>query len=126
MQYNSRYLVHFGGLSGQRSTRPDSENTTILESMCLLLIRYGSGEIRRGVLMAIQGNELRVAAEGCDDILAFRLQPDGWVSENLETVTFELPTAAFEALEMDLISENTPKDSKPRGWGEDQKRIVVN
>lgn len=60
--------------------------------------------------MAIEGNALRVAAEGCDDILLFRLMPEGWMSEDSEIVTFELPTAVFEALEMDLTSEKEKKE----------------
>lgn len=94
--------------------------------MCLLLIRYRSGAIQRGVLMAIQGNELRVAAEGCDDILAFRLLPDGWVSESEETVTFEFPTAVFDALEMDLTSEKGKQQSRRQGWIVGRRHAAVN
>lgn len=76
--------------------------------------------------MTIQGNELRVAAEGCDDILAFRLLADGWVSEDAETVTFEFPTAVFEALEMDLDSEKQKKQSQLPGWVVGRRHAVVN
>ena len=75
--------------------------------------------------MAIQGNELRVAAEGCDDILAFRLLAEGWVSENAETVTFEFPTAVFEALEMDLASGEKKEACRVVG-GAGRRHAVVN
>lgn len=81
----------------------------------MLLIRYAGGAIRRGVLMTIHGNELRVAAEGCDDILSFRLLPDGWISDDSDKVTFELPAAPFEALEMDLLSEKNKQASELQG-----------
>jgi hypothetical protein len=94
--------------------------------MCLLLIRYRSGTIQRGVLLAIEGNELRVAAEGCDDILLFRWLPEGWVSEDSEMVTFEFPTAAFEALEMDLTSEKMNEQSRRQKWVAGRRHAVVN
>jgi hypothetical protein len=60
--------------------------------------------------MAISANELRVAAKGGEDVLVFSLLPQGWISEDLEPVTFEFPTAVFEAMEMVPNSENTVRE----------------
>lgn len=72
----------------------------------VLLIQYRTGLIQEGVLLSIQGNELRIAVKGGDDVLAFRLLPEGWTSESREIVTFDFPLASFEAIGMLPTSQN--------------------
>ena len=92
----------------------------------MLLIRYRTGLIQEGILLAIQGNELRIAVKGCDDIMVFRLLQEGWTSERCDVVTFEFPVAPFEVIGMVPTPQNTV-DEQP-DWQESdwKKRVVVN
>jgi hypothetical protein len=72
-----------------------------------VLIGYRNGLIREGVLMAIQGNEVRIAVKGEDDVMVFRLLRSGWTSESCEVVTFDFPMAPFCAIGMVPNAQNT-------------------
>ena len=64
----------------------------------MIVIRYSDGSGQEGVLLSIQGETMRVAGKGSDDILEFRLIHGNWVSEDCDVVTFDLPLAIFEAI----------------------------
>ncbi|HUA57659.1 MAG TPA: hypothetical protein VML19_02830 [Verrucomicrobiae bacterium] len=64
----------------------------------MIVIRYSDGAGQEGVLLSVQGEMMRIAGKGSDDVLEFRLIHGKWVSENCEVVTFEFPLAIFEAI----------------------------
>jgi hypothetical protein len=66
----------------------------------MVLIKYTDGSIRQGVLMAIRGAELRIAAKDAEDVLVFHLVHERWTSQNFDVVTFAFPIAVFEAVGM--------------------------
>jgi hypothetical protein len=72
----------------------------------MILIRYSNGSTREGVLMAIQANELRIAAKDAQDVLVFHLLHQRWTSEDCDVVTFEFPIAVFDAIGMTPRSGN--------------------
>jgi len=72
----------------------------------MLLIQYQTGVIREGVLLSLQGHELRIAVKGGDDVMVFRLLREGWTSESQEIVTFDFPLASFEAIGMVPTAHN--------------------
>jgi len=51
-------------------------------------------------MMSLHGDQMRVAIKDEDDVVEFRLINQVWVSESCEPVTFEFPTAVFEAVGM--------------------------
>ena len=64
----------------------------------MIVIRYATGATQPGVLLALRGGRLRIAAQGSDDILEFCLHHEQWISEACEPVTFDFPLAVFEAI----------------------------
>ncbi len=63
-----------------------------------MLIHFQDGRILAAVLLALKGEEMRVAVKDDDDVLEIRLVNGVWITENFEPVTFEFPTAVFEAV----------------------------
>ena len=63
-----------------------------------MLIRYADGRLMEGILLILAGGFMRVAAKNEDDVVEYRLINGCWVSEDCETVTFEFPLAAFQAV----------------------------
>lgn len=51
-----------------------------------------------GILLSLQGGQMRVAVKDADDVGEFRLLNGVWISECCEPVTFEFPTAIFQAV----------------------------
>ena len=92
----------------------------------MLLIQYRSGLIQEGVLLAIQGNELRIATKGHDDVMVFRLLREGWTSESCEIVTFDFPLAPFEAIGMVPTPQNSVDEQPVQQQGAWETRTLVN
>jgi hypothetical protein len=65
-----------------------------------MLIHYGDGRVLAGILLSLQGNQMRVAVKEADDVVEFRLVNGLWISECCEPVTFEFPTAIFDAVDI--------------------------
>lgn len=63
-----------------------------------MLIHYGDGSVLAGILLSLRGGEMRVAVKDADDVAEFRLVNGVWISECCEPVTFEFPTAIFQAV----------------------------
>lgn len=63
-----------------------------------MLLHYGDGRVFEGILMSLKGDRMRVAIKDADDIAEYRLECGVWISECCETVTFEFPTAIFQAV----------------------------
>jgi hypothetical protein len=60
----------------------------------------------QGILLSLRGNEMRVAVKDADDVAEFRLECGVWISECCEPVTFQFPTAVFEAIGIVPDGEN--------------------
>ena len=54
-------------------------------------IHYRDGSMREGVIVTLRGTVMRVAVQGSDDALEFRLWNGSWMSENGESVSFAFP-----------------------------------
>jgi hypothetical protein len=54
-------------------------------------ISYGDGSTREGLVLALDGPELRVAIQGADDPAQFSLVGDSWLAEDGRKVTFVFP-----------------------------------
>jgi hypothetical protein len=63
-----------------------------------MLIHYADGRVLAGILLSLKGSEMRVAVKDADDVGEFRLVNGFWISEACERVTFEFPTAIFQAV----------------------------
>jgi hypothetical protein len=63
-----------------------------------MLIHYGDGRVLAGILLSLNGSQMRVAVKDADDVAEFRLVNGLWISECCEPVTFEFPTAIFQAV----------------------------
>jgi hypothetical protein len=92
----------------------------------MLLIQYRNGLIQEGILLAIHGNELRIAVKGSDDVMVFRLLPEGWTSERREIVTFDFPLAPFEVIGMVPTPENIVDEPAAAQQRARKTRAIVN
>jgi hypothetical protein len=63
-----------------------------------MLLYFGDGRILVGILLSLKGNQMRVAVKDADDVMELRLLNGIWISECCERVTFEFPTAVFQAV----------------------------
>ena len=63
-----------------------------------MLIQYRDGRTLVGILLSLKGSRMRVAVKDADDVAEFLLINEFWISEGGEPVTFEFPTAIFEAV----------------------------
>jgi hypothetical protein len=91
----------------------------------MLLIQDRSGLIREGVLVAIQGDQLRIPVNGGDDVMVFRLLQEGWTSENFDIVTFDLPLGPFEAMGMVPTAQNTLEEATSQQQSTRKTRALV-
>lgn len=66
----------------------------------MIVIQHSDGTTQEGILLSLQGETVRIAGKGSDDILEFRLISGKWVSEACDVVTFAFPVAIFEAIGM--------------------------
>jgi hypothetical protein len=71
-----------------------------------MLIHYGDGRVLAGILLSLMGSQMRVAVKDADDVAEFRLVNGLWISECCDPVTFEFPTAIFQAVGMVPDAEN--------------------
>jgi hypothetical protein len=74
----------------------------------MIVIQHSDGSTQDGVLLSLQGDTLRIAGKGSDDVLEFRLIHHSWVSEDCEIVTFSFPLAIFEAIGIVPGDRNEP------------------
>jgi hypothetical protein len=84
----------------------------------MIVIRHSDGSTQEGILLSLQGDTIRIAGKGSDDVLEFRLIHNNWVSEDCDVVTFALPLAIFEAIGIMPDSRNQSVGApvpEPRG-----------
>lgn len=63
-----------------------------------MLIHHKDGRVLAGILLSLKGSHMRVAVKDADDVAEFRLVNEVWISECCAPVTFEFPTAIFQAV----------------------------
>lgn len=63
-----------------------------------MLLHYGDGRIRAGILLSLCGDQMRVALKDADDVVEIQLVNGIWISDSCEAVSFEFPTAVFQAV----------------------------
>jgi len=78
----------------------------------MIVIRHSDGTSQEGILLNLQGDMMRVAGKGSDDVLEFRMVRGKWISEDCDVVTFEFPLAVFEAIGM-VPSKSQPEVAAP-------------
>jgi hypothetical protein len=61
----------------------------------MIFVKYQNGNKRQGVVLALGGQCMRIAIQGSDDAVEYRLVSDYWVSEDCEIVTFEFAEPGF-------------------------------
>jgi len=61
----------------------------------MIYIKYNNGRKLTGIVLALGDQSIRVALEGSDDAVAYRLVNGMWVSEDCEVVTFEFAESKF-------------------------------
>lgn len=64
----------------------------------MIVIQHSDGSSQEGILLSLQGDTVRIAGKGSDDVLEFRLIHNKWVSEECDVVSFAFPLAIFEAI----------------------------
>ena len=62
----------------------------------MIFVRYKNGKKLQGILLALGDQSIRVAIQGEDDAVQFRLVRGVWVSEDCELVTFEFAEIAAQ------------------------------
>jgi hypothetical protein len=62
----------------------------------MIFVRYKTGRKLQGVLLALGDQSIRIAIQGEDDAVQFRLVRGVWVSEDCEVVTFEFAEIAAQ------------------------------
>jgi hypothetical protein len=55
----------------------------------MIFVKYHNGQTRQGVLLTLGGQSIRVALQGCDDVVEYRQINGRWISEDCEVVTFD-------------------------------------
>jgi hypothetical protein len=78
-----------------------------------MLLHYADGRVLAGVLLTVKGAQMRVAVKDAEDIAEFNLMNGVWISECCETVTFEFPIAAFQAMGMVPDAETLNLNPQP-------------
>ena len=63
-----------------------------------MLIQYRDGTTLVGILLSLKGGRMRVAVRDAEDVAEYLLINEFWISENGDPVTFDFPTAIFEAV----------------------------
>jgi hypothetical protein len=63
-------------------------------------ILYADGLSQEGLILALEGHELRVAIQGADDPAHFKLVGDSWLAEDGRKVTFEFPLGLLRSQEL--------------------------
>jgi hypothetical protein len=53
-----------------------------------MLVHYSDGRVLLGILVSLNGHQVRVAVKDTEDIAEFKLLNGVWVSECCEAVTF--------------------------------------
>ena len=61
----------------------------------MIYIKYNNGRKLNGIVLALGDQSIRVAVQGSDDAVAYRLISGVWVSEDCEVVTFEFAAGEF-------------------------------
>jgi hypothetical protein len=55
----------------------------------MIYVEYQNGKRLQGVLLALGGQWIRVAIQGSEDAVEYRLISGQWISEDCEVVTFK-------------------------------------
>ena len=69
-----------------------------------MIIRYANGRTIQGVALARTDTTIRVALQGCHDVVQFTNMQGRWVSEDCEPVT--IGSAAAQTSAAEPVSEN--------------------
>ncbi|MGB7760609.1 MAG: hypothetical protein WBL61_12320 [Bryobacteraceae bacterium] len=79
-------------------------------------ISYSDGFSQEGLVLVLDGPELRVAIRGADDPAEFKLVGDSWLAEDGRKVTFAFPLGLIKSQEfLTAIQEVTVEGlSAPR------------
>jgi hypothetical protein len=89
-----------------------------------MLIYYGDGRVLTGILLSLKGNQMRVAVKDADDVVEYRLAHGLWISEDGEPVTFDFPTAIFDAV--GIVLDESCMNSQPETvWHESTSGTAV-
>jgi hypothetical protein len=62
----------------------------------MIFVNYKSGRRLNGFLLALGDRTIRVAIQGSDDAVEFRMVNGLWISEDCEIVTFDFAEQGFE------------------------------
>jgi hypothetical protein len=82
----------------------------------MIVIEHSDNTTQEGILLSLQGDTLRIAGKGSDDVLEFRLVSGRWVSEACDVVTFAFPLAIFEAIGITPDSKCEPVGTPVPEW----------
>jgi hypothetical protein len=61
----------------------------------MIFVKYENGKKLKGVVLCLGGRHVRVAIQGLDDAVEYRLVSGRWVSEDCEIVSFEFAEGGF-------------------------------
>jgi len=62
-------------------------------------ISFADGSSQEGLILTLDGSELRVAIQGADDPAQFNLAGNSWLAEDGRRVTFEFPLGMVRSQE---------------------------
>jgi len=62
----------------------------------MIFVKYSNGKRLNGILLALGDLSIRVAIQGSDDAVEYRMVNGLWVTEDCEVVTFEFAENGFD------------------------------
>jgi len=61
----------------------------------MILVKYNNGRLQRGIVLSLGDHKIRVAIQGSDDAVEYRMVSGAWISEDCEVVSFEFTDRAL-------------------------------
>jgi len=55
----------------------------------MILVKYKNGRVLRGIVLTLGDHKIRVAIQGSDDAVEYRMVSGAWISEEIDSVTIE-------------------------------------
>jgi hypothetical protein len=79
----------------------------------MVLVNYENGRRLQGIVMTLGGEWVRLAIQGAEDAVEYRLVSGRWVSEDCEVVTFEFKESGFAAEEPSELPAIFAHETRP-------------
>jgi hypothetical protein len=88
-----------------------------------MFVNYKDGTSRSGLIVGLDGTVMRVALQGCEDLVEFRLVDNVWTADECEVVSFDFPPgiAQHDSFRIELAKAVHPIRRLPGYLGADER-----